>query len=142
MLGSHVSFFYPFKELCSYIDLLTMEKQYGLSIHLCPLPQLLLSFLLLDYIQNVSVNTEPANAIEGAEKFTLQYSTLQGEADQCRWYFKGVEVQNNSHYTVGQKSLVINQPNRNDTGPYTLVLTNPFSAVTFHRNITVLCKKE
>jgi hypothetical protein len=98
--------------------------------------------LLSDYIRNVSVNTEPADAIEGAEKFTLQYSTLQGEADQWRWYFNSVEMQNNSHYTVGQKSLVIHQPNRNDTGPYTLVLTNPFSTVTFHRNITVLCKKE
>ncbi|XP_064804603.1 V-set and immunoglobulin domain-containing protein 10-like [Oncorhynchus masou masou] len=91
-----------------------------------------------DYIRNVSVNTEPADALEGAEKFTLQYSTLQGEADQWRWYFNSVEIQNNSHYTVGQKSLVIHQPNRNDTGPYTLVLTNPFSTVTFHRKITVL----
>ncbi|CAB1333509.1 unnamed protein product [Coregonus sp. 'balchen'] len=91
-----------------------------------------------DYIQNVSVNTEPAEAIEGAGKFTLQYSTLQGEADQWRWYFNSVEIHTNFHYTVSQKSLVILQPNRTDTGLYTLVLTNPFSTVTSHRKITVL----
>ncbi|KAM4600444.1 V-set and immunoglobulin domain-containing protein 10-like [Polymixia lowei] len=91
-----------------------------------------------EYIQNVTISTSPDYAVEGAQNITLQYSTLQGAADQRTWYFNGAEVTTNSHYSIEQKSLVINRPNRNDTGRYTLVLTNPFSTVPTHTNVTVL----
>ncbi|XP_071782744.2 V-set and immunoglobulin domain-containing protein 10-like isoform X1 [Centroberyx gerrardi] len=98
------------------------------------------SFILKVYesIQNVTLSTQPDYATEGVDKFTLQYSTLQGEAEQWMWFFSGVEIKTNSHYSVEQKSLVINRPKRNDTGRYTLFLANPFSDVTTHKNVTVL----
>ncbi|XP_010897738.2 V-set and immunoglobulin domain-containing protein 10-like isoform X1 [Esox lucius] len=96
------------------------------------------SLNVYDYIRNVSVTVQTADAIEGADKYTLQYSSVPGEPSQWWWYFNSVLIRNSSHYTVDQKSLVIHQPSRTDTGRYTLVLSNPFSAVTAHRNITVL----
>ncbi|KAM3873039.1 V-set and immunoglobulin domain-containing protein 10-like [Diretmus argenteus] len=98
------------------------------------------SFILrvYEYIQNVTVSPESDYATEGMDRFTLQYSTLQGVAEQRTWFFNGVRITGDSHYSVEQKSLVINRPNRNDTGQYTLVLTNPFSDVTTLTNVTVL----
>ncbi|XP_030639065.1 V-set and immunoglobulin domain-containing protein 10-like [Chanos chanos] len=91
-----------------------------------------------DLIRNISVNVHPSDAIEGDATFTLYYSTMQGEAQESKWYFNGLMVQNSSHYLISGKNLTIKQPNRNDTGQYTVVLTNPFSNGSQHRNIIVL----
>lgn len=82
----------------------------------------------------------PNLATEGASQFTLSYSVLQGEVEQQTWLFHGIQINSNSHYLVENRSLVVLRPTRNDTGPYTLLLTNPFSNVTVNSNVTVRCK--
>ncbi|XP_029927368.1 V-set and immunoglobulin domain-containing protein 10-like [Myripristis murdjan] len=89
-------------------------------------------------IQNVTLSTMPDYASEGADRFTLKYSTLQGAAEQWMWFFNGMEIKSDSHYSVEEKSLVISRPKRNDTGRYKLFLKNPFSTATAHKNVTVL----
>ncbi|KAK2903622.1 hypothetical protein Q8A67_008335 [Cirrhinus molitorella] len=91
-----------------------------------------------DIIMNVSLHTDPGDAIEGEIRFTLYYSTLQGEAKEVQWFFNGLQLKNGPHYSISGKKLTINQPSRTDTGRYTVLLTNPFSSETQHRDITVL----
>ncbi|XP_073703060.1 V-set and immunoglobulin domain-containing protein 10-like, partial [Garra rufa] len=91
-----------------------------------------------DIIMNISLHTDPGDAIEGEMRFTLYYSTLQGEAKEVRWFFNGLELKNGPHYFISGKKLTINQPSRRDTGHYTVLLTNPFSSETQNRDITVL----
>uniref|UniRef100_A0A9J8CPD0 V-set and immunoglobulin domain-containing protein 10-like n=1 Tax=Cyprinus carpio carpio TaxID=630221 RepID=A0A9J8CPD0_CYPCA len=91
-----------------------------------------------DIIMNVSLHTDPGDAVEGQVSFTLYYSTMQGEAKEVRWFFNGLQLRNGSHYSISGKNLTINQPSRNHTGRYTVLLTNPFSSETQHWNITVL----
>lgn len=91
-------------------------------------------------IQNVTLSTQPESAEEGADRFTLKYSLLQGVVEYHKWFFNGREIETGLHYSVEQRSLVIHGPNRSDTGQYTVLLTNPFSSVTALRNVAVLCK--
>ena len=99
------------------------------------------TFSFAELIQHVTVNTEPEYAVEEESlSFTLHYSTGQGVPEQWTWYFNTKEIKDSSHYSVKQKSLVISQPNRNDTGQYRLDLRNPYSNVTTYKNVTVLCK--
>ncbi|CAM4696419.1 unnamed protein product [Leuciscus chuanchicus] len=92
-----------------------------------------------DLLMNASLHTDSDDdAVEGEAKFTLYYSTLRGEAKEARWCFNGIQVKNVSRYSIAGKKLTINQPGRNDAGRYSVVLTNPFSNETLHRNITVL----
>ncbi|XP_042597686.1 V-set and immunoglobulin domain-containing protein 10-like [Cyprinus carpio] len=91
-----------------------------------------------DIIMNVSLHTDPGDAVEGQVSFTLYYSTMQGEAKEVRWFFNGLQLRNGSHYSISGKNLTINGPSRNHTGRYTVLLTNPFSSETQHWNITVL----
>lgn len=93
-------------------------------------------------IKNVFVSMQPNSVTEEAARLTLQYSVLQGVVDQQTWFFQGIKINNNSHYLVEYRSLVILGPTRNDTGRYTLLLTNPFSSVTVNSNVTVRCKLE
>lgn len=83
---------------------------------------------------------QPNFATEGAEQFTLQYSIQQGVIEKQMWLFRGTKISNNYHYSLEKRSLVIFRPTRNDTGQYTLLLTNPFSSVAVNSNVTVLCK--
>ncbi|KAK3541199.1 hypothetical protein QTP86_016210, partial [Hemibagrus guttatus] len=98
------------------------------------------TFTLLVYnvITDASVVTASQDVVEGGAPFTLSYSSMQGPVMTLTWYFKGSEVVNGSRYLITSKSLIINQPNRNDTGLYSVVLTNPFSNVKQSKNITVL----
>lgn len=89
---------------------------------------------------DASVVTASQDVVEGGTPFTLSYSSMQGPVMSSTWYFKGSEVVNGSQYLINSKSLIINQPNRDDTGLYSVVLSNPFSNVTQSKNITVLCK--
>lgn len=93
-----------------------------------------------DNIMNVWVSMQPDFATEGAVQFTLQYSILQGIVEQQMWLFHGIQINSNAHYSVENRSLVVHRPTRNDTGQYTLLLTNPFSSVTVNSNVTVRCK--
>ncbi|KAK5861989.1 hypothetical protein PBY51_017423 [Eleginops maclovinus] len=93
---------------------------------------------VFERIQNVILSAQPDVAIEGAERFTLQYSMLQGVVQQQMWFFNDIEIKSNSRYTVEERSLVILGPNRLDSGSYTVLLTNPFSSVTTRINVTVL----
>lgn len=70
----------------------------------------------------------------------MSYSSARGPVATATWYFKGLALVNGSQYLITQKSLTINQPNRNDTGLYSVVLTNPYSNTTQSTDITVLCK--
>ncbi|XP_036393860.1 V-set and immunoglobulin domain-containing protein 10-like isoform X1 [Megalops cyprinoides] len=92
---------------------------------------------VFDDIRNVSVSTEPVKAVEGASTLTLTYSSLQGEATEVKWFFNGAEIKNGAHYVISGNRLMIRGPTRNDTGRYTLVLKNPFSSETVHKNISV-----
>lgn len=93
-----------------------------------------------DIITDVSLVPVTQDVVEGGAPFTLSYSSMQGPVMTATWYFKGSEVANDPQYLITQKGLIINQPNRNDTGLYSVVLTNPFSNVTQSKTITVLCK--
>lgn len=86
------------------------------------------------------LSTQPAFAEEGSEQFTLLYSLLRGVVEQQMWFFGSREIKSNSRYLVEEQSLVILRPNRTDTGQYLVLLINPFSHVTAHINVTVLCK--
>lgn len=85
---------------------------------------------------------QPNFAAEGAAQLTLQYSVLQGAPEQQTWFFHGIKISNDSHYSVEHRSLVIFGPSRNDTGMYTLLLTNPFSSVTVNSSVSVRCELE
>lgn len=100
----------------------------------------MLFFSFSEYFLNVTLSTQPDFAEEGAARFTLQYSMLQGVVEHQMWFFNGREIKTSSHYSVEQKSLVILQPNRSDTGQYMVSLTNPYSSETAQKNVTVLCK--
>lgn len=91
-------------------------------------------------IQNVKLSARPDFAQEGSDRFTLQYSMLRGVVEQQMWFFNGVELKNDSHYSLEESRLVILRPNRSDTGQYAVLLTNPFSSVTTDMNVTVRCK--
>ncbi|PWA20682.1 hypothetical protein CCH79_00011557, partial [Gambusia affinis] len=93
-----------------------------------------------EIIQNVTLITEPHFAQEGAERFTLQYNMLQGVVEQEIWRFNGRDLQNSTRYLMEGTSLVIFGPNRTDKGSYSVTLMNPFSSMTMHKNVTVLCK--
>ncbi|XP_044064303.1 V-set and immunoglobulin domain-containing protein 10-like isoform X2 [Siniperca chuatsi] len=96
------------------------------------------SLKVFEKIQNVILSAQPDFAKEGTDRFTLQYSMLQGVVEQQMWFFNGKEINTNSHYSLEQQSLVILGPNRSDTGQYEVLLTNPFSSVTARMNVTVL----
>lgn len=83
---------------------------------------------------------QPDWAVEGAESFALLYSMREGVVEQQVWFFNGEAINTDSHYLVRQRSLVIVQPHRNDTGLYTLVLSNPFSDTTINMTVVVRCK--
>lgn len=85
---------------------------------------------------------QPNFITEGVMQLTLQYNVLQGVVEQQTWFFHGVTIDSNSHYSVENRSLVIFRPTRNDTGQYTLLLTNPFSSVTVNSSVTVRCKRK
>lgn len=90
---------------------------------------------------NASLHTDSDDdAVEGEAKFILYYSTMRGEAKETRWCFNGIQVKNASRYSIAGKKLTVNQPSRSDAGRYSVLLTNPFSNETLHRNITVLCE--
>ncbi|KAM4567457.1 V-set and immunoglobulin domain-containing protein 10-like isoform 3-T3 [Fundulus diaphanus] len=93
---------------------------------------------IFERIQNVTLSTQPAFAQEGAERFTLQYSMLQGVVEQQTWRFNGKELQNGTRYMIKGSSLVIFGPKRTDKGSYSVLLENPFSSVTTLINVTVL----
>ncbi|XP_043116225.1 V-set and immunoglobulin domain-containing protein 10-like isoform X2 [Puntigrus tetrazona] len=96
------------------------------------------NLFVYDVITNVSLRSDPGDAVEGEARFTLYYSTLQGEAKEVRWFFNGLQLRNGSRYSIGGKNLTVNQLGRNDTGRYAASLSNPFSSETQGRNITVL----
>ncbi|XP_034468084.1 V-set and immunoglobulin domain-containing protein 10-like isoform X1 [Hippoglossus hippoglossus] len=93
---------------------------------------------VFENIQNVELTVQPDLLKEGIDRFLLQYRVLRGEVEQQRWLFNGTEIKTSSHYTVKDRSLEILNPNRTDTGRYTVVLKNPLGRVEAHRNITVL----
>ncbi|KAJ8289194.1 hypothetical protein COCON_G00018530 [Conger conger] len=93
---------------------------------------------VFDDFESVSVSAVPAKIKEGADTFSLSYSTGQGEAQSVKWSFDGQEITNGTRHTIVDNRLTVKSPTRNDTGQYTLVLTNPFSSATVVRNITVL----
>ncbi|XP_035528440.1 V-set and immunoglobulin domain-containing protein 10-like isoform X2 [Morone saxatilis] len=93
---------------------------------------------VFEKIQNVILSAKPDLAIEGTDEFTLQYSMLHGVVEQEKWFFNDKEINNGSHYSVREKSLVILLPNRRDTGEYTVSLANPFSNVTARMHVAVL----
>nr|XP_046254681.1 V-set and immunoglobulin domain-containing protein 10-like [Scatophagus argus] len=93
---------------------------------------------VFEIFQNVSLSSQSEFAIEGAERFTLQYSMLRGVVKQQVWFFSGAEINTNSHYSVEERSLVILKPSRNDTGQYSVLLTNPFSSAAVHMNVSVM----
>ncbi|XP_070822887.1 V-set and immunoglobulin domain-containing protein 10-like [Chaetodon trifascialis] len=93
---------------------------------------------VFETIQNVTLSTQPDLAVEGSQRFTLQYRMQQGVVEQQMWFFNGIEINTNSRYSVENRSLVILRLNRSYTGRYTVSLTNPFSSETAHMNVTVL----
>ncbi|TSK20156.1 V-set and immunoglobulin domain-containing protein 10-like [Bagarius yarrelli] len=98
------------------------------------------NFTLLVYnvITDPSVFTASQDVVEGGASFTLSYGFTQGPVTTSTWYFKGSEVVNSSRYLITKNSLILHQPNRSDTGLYSVVLTNPFSNVIQSKNVTVL----
>ncbi|XP_061574474.1 V-set and immunoglobulin domain-containing protein 10-like [Cololabis saira] len=96
------------------------------------------SLHIFEYIQGVTLSIQPDFAKEGIDMFTLQYSMQQGVVEQQIWHFNDTKLTNSSHHLVVERSLVILKPNRGDTGRYAVVLMNPFSRATAHKNVTIL----
>nr|XP_013767056.1 PREDICTED: V-set and immunoglobulin domain-containing protein 10-like [Pundamilia nyererei] len=96
---------------------------------------------VVKYIQSLTLSSQPGLIKEGTENFTLQHSMLQGVFEQQMWFFNGIEIKNSSRYLVKTQanSLVILRPNRNDTGEYAVLLTNPFRNATASQNVSVQC---
>ncbi|XP_074540422.1 V-set and immunoglobulin domain-containing protein 10-like [Halichoeres trimaculatus] len=99
---------------------------------------IVLELRVFEIIQNVTLSTEPNVAIEGTERFTLQFNMAQGVIEQQMWFFNDVEIKTNSQFLMEQRRLVIFELTRRDAGRYSVSLTNPFSSVTAYINITVL----
>ncbi|XP_060756591.1 carcinoembryonic antigen-related cell adhesion molecule 6 [Neoarius graeffei] len=114
----------------TYMAQMTKPGAHGASVNF--------TLLVYNLITDVSVVVASQDAVEGGAPFTLSYSSMQGPVKASTWYFKGLEMINSTRYLITQKSLTINQPNRNDTGLYSVMLTNPYSNVTQSKNITVL----
>ncbi|CAJ1062774.1 V-set and immunoglobulin domain-containing protein 10-like isoform X1 [Xyrichtys novacula] len=93
---------------------------------------------VFEIIQNVTLSPTPDFAIEGTDRFTMQYNMIQGTVEQQMWFFGDEEIKPSSHYLLTQKSLVVLAPTRTDTGEYSVLLRNPFSSVTAHISVTVL----
>lgn len=90
----------------------------------------------------MSLLLRPDPVSEGdTESFSLVYSMSAGVVEQQTWFFNGSQIfLTNSHYSLDQKNLVVHDPTRQDTGQYSVRLTNPFSQADAHLNVTVLCK--
>lgn len=97
-------------------------------------------FSSAERFRGVALSTQPGLAVEGTDRLTLLYTMQKGVVEQQTWFFHGTEINTNSHYSVEERSLVILGPDRNDTGQYTLVLSNPFSSATANMTVTVRCK--
>lgn len=97
-------------------------------------------FSSAERFQGVALSTQPGLAVEGMDRLTLLYDMQKGVVEQQTWSVHGTEINTNSHYSVEERSLVILGPDRNDTGQYTLVLSNPFSSMTANMTVTVRCK--
>ncbi|XP_030606517.1 V-set and immunoglobulin domain-containing protein 10-like [Archocentrus centrarchus] len=120
---------------------LNYTGDYTIEIVKSGMPRVSTTFTLkiFEYIQNLTLSTWSGLVKEGTENFTLQYSMLQGVYEQQKWFFSGTEIKNSSRYVVKMeaKSLVILRPNRNDTGEYAVLLTNPFRNAMAAKNVTV-----
>ncbi|XP_061631778.1 V-set and immunoglobulin domain-containing protein 10-like isoform X1 [Phyllopteryx taeniolatus] len=96
---------------------------------------------VFETFQNVTVTAFPELIQEGSEQFRLQYSMLRGVVEQQLWFFNGHPIpggEDSLHYFVQPASLAVREPHRNDTGRYTVSLSNPFSNVALHLNVTIL----
>ncbi|XP_077384011.1 V-set and immunoglobulin domain-containing protein 10-like [Festucalex cinctus] len=96
---------------------------------------------VFELFQNVTVTVLPDLIEEGSEQFQLQYGMLRGVVERQLWFFNGrriAEGDDGSHYSLQAGSLTVREPSRNDTGQYMVSLSNPFSSVTLHLNVTVL----
>lgn len=88
----------------------------------------------------MTLRPQPDFAAEGDELFSLQYSVLRGVVEEQTWFFNGTRIKSNSHHSVRNRRLLIRRPHRNDTGQFSVMLTNPFSSGVAHFNVTVRCK--
>ncbi|KAM9798459.1 V-set and immunoglobulin domain-containing protein 10-like [Neosynchiropus ocellatus] len=91
-----------------------------------------------ELFQGASLSSLPDLPAEGVENITLQYSFTKGVVDDQTWFLNGTAIQSNSRYSVEGQRLTVLQPNRGDTGEYAVLLSNPFSSVRAHKNVTVL----
>ncbi|XP_061677011.1 V-set and immunoglobulin domain-containing protein 10-like isoform X2 [Syngnathoides biaculeatus] len=89
--------------------------------------------------QNATVTAFPDLIQEGNEEFLLQYRMLRGVVEHQLWFFNGhpIAEEDSLRYSVRAASLAVREPHRNDAGRYTVSLSNPFSNVTLHLNVTV-----
>ncbi|XP_023280598.1 V-set and immunoglobulin domain-containing protein 10-like isoform X2 [Seriola lalandi dorsalis] len=119
---------------------LSSSSNYTVEMTKSGLGKAVIKFTLrvFEKIQDVTLSMQPDFVREGTDRFTLQYSILQGVVENQMWLFTGREIKTSSHYLVEQRSVVILKPNRNDTGRYTVSLTNPFNHVQAHMDVTVL----
>nr|XP_061789466.1 V-set and immunoglobulin domain-containing protein 10-like [Nerophis lumbriciformis] len=95
---------------------------------------------VFESFQNVTLTVSPDLIIEGSEQFLLQYSMLHGVVEHQLWFFndRRITEEDDPRYSMQPGSLAVHGPHRSDTGRYTVSLTNPFSSVTLHLNITIL----
>lgn len=83
---------------------------------------------------------EPQDVLEGGAPMTLTYWYQRGPASSSEWYFNGLQIRNNSRYSITQKSLTVSGPRRGDAGNYSVVLKNPLSTSNQSTKVSVLCK--
>lgn len=78
-------------------------------------------------------------SVEG-RNISLSCTWTSGTEVTTQWGKDGVAITADSRITISGGSLVINPARRSDTGVYTCTASNPVSAQTATKTITVYCK--
>lgn len=91
-----------------------------------------------DAVTGVSL-TAPSIATEG-RNVSLSCTWTAGTEVTVRWGKDGAAVVADSRITISGGSLVINPSRRSDAGEYTCTASNPVSAQTATRTVTVYCE--
>lgn len=103
----------------------------------CPVKRFPLT-LPVDAVDGVNLFV-PSISVEG-RNVSLSCTWTSGTEVTTQWGKDGTAITADSRITISGGSLVINPSRRSDTGDYTCTASNPVSAQTATRTVTVYCE--